>query len=1384
MARTAPVPNIPAIPGMNPGVFILGGGGGGGGRGGRGGNGDGGDQGAGGKNGGNGAQGGGRNAGNCGQSSGGGCPNPAHGGAGGTQAGHPMDPVTGRVYTVAVTDMALPGAFPLVIERAYSSAQRDRDYGLGYGWNHSLGWRVIELRRRRVRVITETALACEGPCPEEGETVKLPVGLLTRTRDGYLLKADDGITRVFEDVFAIDNEFRLSALLDHNGNQARLYYENGTGPLQFVNDSVGRLLRVRRHRDGRIAAFEVKNASARGAWTSFRTYEYDDRGDLVAARDALGHATTFAYDADHRLVSERWPTGLEVRYRYDEHGRCVETWCNDPNERALLAEGVPEVLADGSRAKGFLHAKIEYGAGENNVITSRALRRIEVNAFGTTDRIVWAGQVHDNAFNEAGELIGYRDGLGRAWRMGEAGGAYRVVDPLGRATEYLYDDRGDVVTTRGPDGLETQHARDPNGNLIHLSDAIGMVASFRHDERGCLVHAETADGGKTSMKYDALCNRVEIVEPHGGARALRYDFLGRLVEMRDEKGGGHRWIYDAMGRVVEYCSPLGARTSMSYDEVGRFTGERDADGRWFRLIYAGLREVIAVERSDGTRVSYAYDRELGLVRIVNEEGDVHTIERDLEGRILSERTFDGRSLRYSNDQAGRLSRLTFDGGEFVELTYDDLDRVVGRAFSDDTFHKLEYDERGRLVLFETEAVRARYTYDARGRCTREDTELVNDPSATTSIQHVHDAGMHRTTMNVLGAFSVAAPRDAAGRCAALVFSDSSDARRAHQPIATFSYDPTDGETARLFASGGGLELTRDAHGNVLRSTVVGRGATAGRPGEPVWVGRLSGPETLRFDYRWSPASELQVLADRDRGAQSFTYDARGRIAQKRHEGRATTEDYVLSPRGDVRWIDGRAQSHLGGGRLVTTNGATLTYDARGRVVKKVEGAAVTTYTWTALGLLSGMTLPDGARIELVYDGLARRLEKRVVRRGAALVRHRYRWDGDDLLEETVERQASAADAAAPFTLVERRRYAYSPDSPAPIAQAIDTERGPGAWKYFVHRDGAPVPLALVAGDGTVEEVFETEAYGRVIAGDAAATWSRFPGHWYEPETGLHHNRWRYFDPASATYLSPEPLGLAGGLEAYGYVRGRPLSLVDVDGLMGSSLATRRLPQSQGGGTQVFNGQSAAQRNPGGSGPLRDIHPAVAAALPQDSGRGQGRDPSWCSEPHAISNYLRDYEQRNGASCDPGTPQGQRHLRRALRRMGPIGSTDVNGTACAPCPNCSQTLARLHALAGTGQQAETIPASPPRGGPPLNFRPAGAGSPLDRSRQQAAQGNTAALDDARRANATRYRQQLEADRAAGRNNLSDADIQSRSNRVAGMTPGVFGGTGENNDWGPT
>ena len=105
MARTAPVPNLPAIPGMNPGLFILGGGGDGGGSGAGGGKGGAGKQGAGGKNGGNDASGDGKNA-----------PDPSRYPLCGT-ASHPVDVVTGRAFTHPIVDFELAGPIPLVWQR-------------------------------------------------------------------------------------------------------------------------------------------------------------------------------------------------------------------------------------------------------------------------------------------------------------------------------------------------------------------------------------------------------------------------------------------------------------------------------------------------------------------------------------------------------------------------------------------------------------------------------------------------------------------------------------------------------------------------------------------------------------------------------------------------------------------------------------------------------------------------------------------------------------------------------------------------------------------------------------------------------------------------------------------------------------------------------------------------------------------------------------------------------------------------------------------------------------------------------------------------------------------------------------------------------------------
>ena len=58
---------------------------------------------------------------------------------------------------------------------------------------------------------------------------------------------------------------------------------------------------------------------------------------------------------------------------------------------------------------------------------------------------------------------------------------------------------------------------------------------------------------------------------------------------------------------------------------------------------------------------------------------------------------------------------------------------------------------------------------------------------------------------------------------------------------------------------------------------------------------------------------------------------------------------------------------------------------------------------------------------------------------------------------------------------------------------------------------------------------------------------RFAGQYEDEESGLHYNRFRYYDNGTGQYLSPDPIGFMGGVNPYGYVH-NPLSWVDPLGL--------------------------------------------------------------------------------------------------------------------------------------------------------------------------------------------------------------------------------------------
>ncbi|WP_437598899.1 RHS repeat domain-containing protein [Sorangium sp. So ce590] len=228
--------------------------------------------------------------------------------------GDPVDVVTGRVFTVPAVDVSFPGPLPLVIERTYSSSARDRDVGIGFGWTHSLAWQLL-LRRGSLRILSFDGIEHDIGKVPPGTGIIGPHGwVVHREGTGFRLDLADGRHLIFGAHVVSDEgeRYLLTVIGDQAQNRIVLAYDRGL--LIEVTDASGRVVRVLRGRDGRIAAFEAKNTVAQGRRVAFARYAYDADGRLTEVEDADRHVTRYAYDQSNRLIVVHGPDGPHVLF--------------------------------------------------------------------------------------------------------------------------------------------------------------------------------------------------------------------------------------------------------------------------------------------------------------------------------------------------------------------------------------------------------------------------------------------------------------------------------------------------------------------------------------------------------------------------------------------------------------------------------------------------------------------------------------------------------------------------------------------------------------------------------------------------------------------------------------------------------------------------------------------------------------------------------------------------------------------------------------------------------------------------------------------------------------------------------------------------------------
>ena len=282
------------------------------------------------------------------------------------------------------------------------------------------------------------------------------------------------------------------------------------------------------------------------------------------------------------------------------------------------------------------------------------------------------------------------------------------------------------------------------------------------------------------------------------------------------------------------------------------------------------------------------------------------------------------------------------------------------------------------------------------------------------------------------------------------------------------------------------------------------------------------------EYQWGVDYRLYDIIDhayKDRDA-SFEYDDRGylvRAIYDRKEEQFRTADKL----GNLYETKDKSDRVYKSAQLIKTKNATYKYDEEGFLIEKTENFQTWKYTWKANDLLESVSAPKNMSLYFSYDALGRRITKDRV-----LAAIEYVWDGNVLLHEwkQVENRSVAED----------KRITWVFQGFVPVAKLQ------GGKAYSIISDHLGTPILAIDSDGMEVWNRQLDIYGRVrkeykhsSLGDEVFPFVPFlyQGQYYDFETGLCYNRFRYYSPETGSYISQDPIGLAGGNPTlYGYVK--------------------------------------------------------------------------------------------------------------------------------------------------------------------------------------------------------------------------------------------------------
>ncbi|MFF4603734.1 putative T7SS-secreted protein [Streptomyces sp. NPDC001339] len=1052
----------------------------------------------------------------------------------------PIDMATGRMH-LPQTDIALPAGLPLTFTRTFESSYRTGRW-FGPAWMSTVDQR-LEIDSEGVILIGEEGNFLLYPHPAVGVPT-LPVegdgAPLELTPDGDYLLTDPltGLRRYFT------TYTENLAVLDEISDDRRCnhitfdYTEDGT-PTALTHSAGYRLLLTTDQ--GRITALHLAGAAPDGTDQLLVTYGYDDFGNLTTVTKSSGLPLRFTYDDAGRITSWTDTNHSSYHYAYDDQDRCTHQGGTEGHLRAHFTWGDPDPVTG-------LRTNIHHNS---------------------------LGQATTYQVNDHHQIVATTDPTGATTRT-VRDAAHRVLsttDPLGRTTHLTYDDEGRPTTVTlpdgttstttynadghplrvtSPDGTTWTHTYDPKGNRTSTTDPTGATTTYTHDPLGHLASLTDALGNTTRIYCNKAGLPLTVTDPLGAKTHYRHDAFGRTTSVTNPVGETTHMVWTVEGKLAARIDPTGATEEWTYDGEGNRLTHTDAIGQTTHYEYGHFDLLTARTNPDGVRYSFTHDTELRLTQVTNPQGLTWNYAYDGAGRLTSESDFDSRPLTYTHDLAGQLTTRTNALGEVTTYTRD----VAGRITRKDAAGLLTtygHDANGNLHQATNDDATITYTRDVLGRITA---ESVNGRTLT----FTYDALGRRTSRTTPTGHTTTYTYDPAGNRTAMEVAGHS---------LTFDHDAAGQELTRTIGDTLQLAHTWDPTGRLATQSLTTTGT--GTVQVPTGAAQAPNPaaealQLLHRAYAYRPDGHLTTIDDSHTGHRTFDLDRAGRVTavhaadwtetyaydEAGNQTHATWPDHHPTPsaRGDRSYVGTRI-THAGRIRYEHDPLGRVTLRQKTRLSRKPD---TWHYTWNTEDRLTTVTTPDGTTWRYLYDPSGRRIAKQRLAADSATVIEQtdFTWDGPTLTEQSTHaphRQESLSltwdhQGLTPLTQTERKTTALA-NAPQ---QVIDQ-------RFFaIATDLVGSPTELVAPSGTIAWRTRTTLWGTTTWNRDATAYTplRFPGQYFDPETQLHYNYFRAYDPTTARYLSPDPLGLEPAPNPAAYVH-NPNALADPLGLSPCSL---------------------------------------------------------------------------------------------------------------------------------------------------------------------------------------------------------------------------------------